>query len=653
MSTISGRAENIIVLAAEIREAELICRVTRQVGFHCTVCRSIEEFCAEIPSEYTGVGVITQEVLKPPDSEKLIDALRNQPAWSELPLMVIAPHRITPAHAAPRILSELRALRAAFLLERPLRIVTLTSTLQMALRERRKQIEQRSAAERDELLRKYQAEHERLEFAQTAGNVGVFEWRLDEDRLIVSPQLESMWGYPPGGYDGTRRSFWASVDPRDVRRARKEMLCGLRQRQAFQVEFRIVRPDGSVRWIYSRARLRTDVPRRIIGINIDVTDRKHAEEALREAQKLESVVTLAAGVAHDFNNLLTAITGNASLLLDLLPPENAARVFAERIMAVANTAAGLTRQLVAYAGKGRMIVEDVDLSELVSGMSGLMRSALPRTVDVRMDLASGLPVIKADRSQIEQVVMNLVVNAGEAIGAERAGVIDIRTTSHERESGARTVCLEVRDSGPGMPDEVKARIFEPFFSTKFLGRGLGLAAVAGIVRSYEGTISVESQPGAGALFRVCFPAHEEPEHAAVQPVPSAVRFTGKGTALVVDDEEYVRDMLQTVLERFGYRVLVAANGKEAVEVYEKNALHITLIVLDLIMPVMSGEHALALIHEKNPDVPVLVSTASPEVDLKRLSALHGRLHLLHKPFTLAQLSARLNSLFSTGFREAS
>ncbi len=651
MSTISGRAENVIVLAAEIREAELICRAMRQAGFQCTVCRSMEEFCAGVGSEYTGVGVITQEVLKPPDLETLIQALRNQPAWSELPLMVIAPHRVTPAHAAPRILSELRALRAAVILERPLRVVTLASALQMALRERRRQIAQRSAAERDHLLRKYEAEHERLEFAQSAGNVGIFEWRLNEDLLIVSPQLESMWGYPPGGYDGKRKSFWASVDPRDVRRARKEMLRGLRQKQGFEVEFRVVRPDGSVRWIYSRARLRTDPPPRIIGLNMDVTERKHAEEALREAQKLESVVTLAAGVAHDFNNLLTAMTGNASLLLELLPPGDATRAFAERIMSAANTAAGLTRQLVAYAGKGRMIVEDVDLSELVSGMSGLLRSALPRTVEVRMDLASHLPVVKADRSQIEQVVMNLAVNAGEAIGAERPGVIDIRTTSHRHESGEHTVCLEVRDSGPGMSEEIKGRIFEPFFSTKFLGRGLGLAAVAGIVRSYEGSITVESQPGAGTSFHVSFPAHVETEHAAAEAVPPVSRFAGKGTALVVDDEEFVRDMLETVLERFGYRVLLAVNGREAVEVYEKNARHITLIVLDLIMPVMSGEHALALIHEKNPDVPVLISTASPEVDVKRLSALHGRLHVLHKPFTVAQLSARLTSLIDTGFRK--
>lgn len=650
MNANSGPVENIFVVAAEVRDAELICRVARQAGFNCSVCRNMTAFCEAIRGESASAGVVTQEALKAPNGTLLVDALRQQPAWSELPIIIIGHSGAAPAHAVPRILSELRTLRAAVVLERPLRIVTLASALQMALRERRRQREQRFEAERAELLRSLQAEHERLDFAQTAANVGIFEWYMEEDRLNVSPELESMWGYAPGGYDGRRASFWQSIDQRDRRRIRKEILRMLRERRAFEVEFRIVRPDGSLRWMYSRARLRTDPPRRIIGINIDITDRKQAEEALREAQKLESIVTLAAGVAHDFNNLLTAITGNASLLQDMLPAGDKARIFAERIIGAANSASGLTRQLLAYAGKGRTMLEAVDLSQLVSGMAGLLRSALPRLVELKLNLATGLPEIRADVSQMEQILMNLVVNAGEAIGADRPGAVEITTFSQVARGGALMACIEVSDNGPGMPEEVRARVFEPFFSTKFLGRGLGLAAVAGIVRSYDGTISVDSSPGAGARFHICFPAHARPalprEEEARAPSP---RIAGHGTALVVDDEEAVLDMLAALLERFGYEVILARDGKEAVAAYDRNASSISLVVLDLIMPVMGGEQALAELHSRKPELPVLVSTAAPEVDVRRLTRIHANIDVLQKPFTAGQLNARLKELLERRF----
>ncbi len=607
------------------------------------------DFCEAVAAGEGGVGIITHDTLKGPDLAMLVDCLRRQPSWSELPLLVIAPHGALPARAVPRILSDLRALRAAVVLPRPLRIAMLASAVQMALRERRRQYEQRSAAEREDLLRRLQAEHEWLEFAQSAGNIGVFEFFLDEDRATLSPQLESILGLKPGSFDGKRESFWTFLDPQDAPHARAEVMRMVQERGAFDIEFRIVRPDGSVRWINSRGRLAKGDPRRITGVKIDITARKAAEQALRDAQKLESIVTLASGVAHDFNNLLTGIMGNASLGEDMLPPDHVVRPILERIVSATQSAAGLTRQLLAYAGKGRIVVEKVDLSALISATSGLIRSALPKTVDLRLNLAGGLSLIEADRSQIEQILMNLVINAGEAIGADPAGVVEIKTMKHE--DGTPAVCLEVKDNGPGISEQVKARIFDPFFSTKFLGRGLGLAAVAGIVRSYNGEISVYSEPGQGATFHICLPATAESAGVTVVQRPAIPRFAGTGFVLVVDDEESVREMLRAALEKYGFSVLLARDGREALAIYDRHARDITLVVLDLIMPVMGGELTLEELHARNPELPILISTADPEADIKRLSGLHSRLDLLRKPFDVGQLTARLAPLLEERIKE--
>ena len=278
---------------------------------------------------------------------------------------------------------------------------------------------------------------------------------------------------------------------------------------------------------------------------LDVTEHKRSEEHTRQVQKLESIGLLAGGIAHDFNNLLTGILGNASLLLDGAPTDD--RESLEAIVSSSERAAHLTRQLLAYSGKGQFVIREMQLSREVREIVDLLRLSIPKSVDLRLDLQERLPVIRIDPAQLQQITMNLVSNAGEAIGEGKRGTISVSTGVRDIGPGQRDffseeiapaqyVYLEVSDTGAGMDPKTMARIFDPFFTTKFTGRGLGLAAVSGIIRSQGGAILVRSEPGRGSTFTVLFRAAQIEREAAGQAAPGSFR----GTVLVVDDEDAVR-----------------------------------------------------------------------------------------------------------------
>jgi signal transduction histidine kinase len=312
----------------------------------------------------------------------------------------------------------------------------------------------------------------------------------------------------------------------------------------------------------------------------DISERKALESQLLQTQKLESLGVLAGGVAHDFNNLLTGILGNASLVADSMPPSNPNHRILEECVKAAERAAHLTRQLLAYAGKGQFVIEAVNLSSLVKEISSLVQTSIPRKVQVRLELEPDLPAIEADTGQLQQVIMNLVINAAEAIG-DNVGLVVVTTGQqevnerysmtvwgHSELRPGRYVTLEVHDSGCGMDEATLQRIFDPFFTTKFTGRGLGLAAVSGIMRSHKGAMKVYSVPGKGTTFKLLFPATSvvptPPSHIML---PSDAQ--GSGTILVVDDEEIVRDTARNTLERYGYRILMARDGREAIELFRE------------------------------------------------------------------------------------
>lgn len=389
----------------------------------------------------------------------------------------------------------------------------------------------------------------------------------------------------------------------------------------------------------------------------DITKWKHTDEAMREAQKLESIGLLAGGIAHDFNNLLTGIIGNASLAAEELARGGRSRRLVEEVIAAGSRAADLTRQLLAYAGKGNLTLEAFTLSDAVGDILDLIQASIPPNVRLELHLEENLPAVYADPGQIQQVAMNLVMNAAEAI--EGYGVVSLATGYHNLSADelsvveglahlkpGRYVYLQVKDTGTGMQEHVKARIFDPFFTTKFTGRGLGLPAVAGIVRAHHGGIQVETAPEAGSTFHIYLPvADEQPQkQAPPEPLPPE---TGAGTILLVDDERMVRQVSQEALERRGFRVLTASNGKEAVDLFRERAPEISLIVLDMAMPVMSGEEAQPYLEQIQPDVPILVSSGYSEAMASSRFRSGKMLHFIQKPYTAQQLSEKVLEILQT------
>ncbi len=445
---------------------------------------------------------------------------------------------------------------------------------------------------------------------------------------------------------------WVHEDDAEaVRRISEDMLRGTQPRN-MHVN-RNYRKDGSVvecEWYNSAIYDAEGKLGSILSQVLDVTDRKRTEERLRQAQKMESIALLAGGVAHDFNNLLVGVIGNASLAVDMLPPESPAEELLRRIIKSGEQAAHLTRQLLAYSGKGRFVIQPVDLSDVVREVTELVRSTAPKKIAIQLDFEPGLPPIEADRGQIHQVLMNLIINAAEAIGNE-AGLIAVRTGVRRvderfvRElegwhiTTGKYVVLEVRDSGPGMDEAVKARLFDPFFTTKAQGRGLGLAAVAGIVRGHKGAIRVESAPGRGACFLLLFPAMDSALAARAAAGRTATEQDLKtcGPILVVDDEETVRDMVKSALERRGCEVLVATSGSEALDMFSRHADTVSLIILDLSMPDMSGSEVLPKLLAINSRVDVVVSSGYAESDTLRLFEGMPVAGFIQKPYTAQRL----------------
>ncbi len=390
---------------------------------------------------------------------------------------------------------------------------------------------------------------------------------------------------------------------------------------------------------------------------VDVSERKRAEEErqrlerqILHAQKLESLGVLAGGIAHDFNNLLVSILGNADLALAHQAAGTPAHELIEEVVGAGQQAADLCRQLLAYSGSGRFRVEAIDLSELAQEMIHLLEVSIPKRVALRCEFEPDLPAVEVDVNQIRQVLMNLITNAGEAIGEEEGEiVVEIRKVDCDERTLSTTmfaedvkpgpyVLLKVSDTGDGMAAETKQRIFDPFFSSKATGRGLGLAATLGIVRGHGGTLSVDSAPGEGANFRILIPASELPT-VSIRRADSRDNHVGaEELVLVVDDEEGVRKVSRRILERAGFRVLIAERGEHALEIQEERADELAVVVLDLMMPGMGGEATLRALRQKSSDLAIVLSSGyDAEAAMQRLTGADRPDSFVHKPYRRQEL----------------
>lgn len=506
-------------------------------------------------------------------------------------------------------------------------------------------------------------------FRQMAENVGEIFWLYDFDlgrALYVNPAFERIFGLPAASYLSATSAWRDAIHPEDSERVLAAF--ALEREGPRETEYRIIHKDGSVRWLRDRSfpvRGQDGVVRRVAGVAEDITARKQGEEEkaaferkLEETQRLESLGVLAGGIAHDFNNLLTGVLGNASLARMVLPQGDEAQKYLAQIEAVTIRAADLCKQMLAYSGKGRFTVQLLDVSAIVEETTQLLHISIAKGAVLRFNLAKNLPPIKADPTQIRQVVMNLVINASEAL-AGKSGTISLNTgvVRVDREYLSNTVLadeipegdyvfLEFADNGCGMSAETQSHIFEPFYTTKFAGRGLGLSAVLGIVRGHSGAMKVYSESGKGTMFKLLFPVAEGHAQPVQKDATDEAKWRGAGSILIVDDEETVRAVCARMAESFGFNVILAADGTEGVAMFRDRRAEISAVLMDLTMPHVDGEEAFRQIRAMDPGAHVLLMSGFNEQEAIDRFTGKGLAGFLQKPFRTEQLRAKLRQLLA-------
>ena len=506
--------------------------------------------------------------------------------------------------------------------------------------------------------------------------LAVVEWEPDFRITRWAGQAENMFGWKAGEVIGRHFSEFPFVHPEDAEKVNLtvERLLDGRDRRNVSSNRNLTKRGLTVHCLWQNSVLLDATGRSVSILSLvqDVSERVVAEQSarkaaaerqvierkLQEAQKLESLGVLAGGIAHDFNNLLSGVLGNASLARMDLPAESPVQPFLEQIEAAAKRAADLCKQMLAYSGKGRFVVQRLDLNALIVETTRLLQVSISKRAVLKFSLADALPAVLGDATQLRQVVMNLVINASEAVG-EKSGFISLTTglTRADRQYLAGTffapdlpegdyLCLEIADNGGGMPPEVQARIFDPFFTTKFTGRGLGLAAVLGIIRGHKGALKVFSEPGWGTTFKILLPCAEGPADVQAAEAVASDAWHGAGLALVVDDEETVRVTTARMLEALGFTTQLADHGRTGVELFRAAPGEFALVVLDLTMPHMDGEEAFAKITELRPDMRVLLMSGFNEQEAIARFTGKGLAGFLQKPFNLPALREKLQQIFA-------
>ena len=502
---------------------------------------------------------------------------------------------------------------------------------------------------------------ERMRFALEAAGVGTWESDATTGSVVWSEVLERLHGLAPGAFGGTFDAFLAVIHPSDRDRVRDQIGRSLQTRTNGRIEYRVIWSDQSVHWIAGIGYTFYDSngrPLRAVGIGIDITVQKELEVQLLQSQKMESVGNLAGGIAHDFNNLLTAISGYCQLLSERRLHAAALGDLAEIRIAV-DRAAALTHQLLAFSRRQVMAPQVVNLNRIVFDMAPMLRRLIEEHIHFDFRLAEDVAAVNVDPNQIEQVLMNLAVNARDAM--PQGGTLTVETANETFDAGYVQTHLDVRpgphvmltvsDTGEGIPREIQNRLFEPFFTTKAKGHGtgLGLATVYGIVKQSGGHIAVESKPGAGAAFKLYFPCAAEPEPVQEVVTPHTRRRTdlkGTETILVVEDDQRLRALDERILKRYGYEVLVAASANDALRICTEHDGPIHAVLTDVVMPGGSGRTIGDWIMEHKPTTKVVYMSGYTDDVILHHGILESSVQFLQKPFSPEALARKLRETLS-------
>jgi PAS domain S-box-containing protein len=491
---------------------------------------------------------------------------------------------------------------------------------------------------------------ERFDLAVRGSNEGLWDVKHVPDLppfspeypIWYSPRFKELLGYEDHEFPNVLGNWMELLHPEDKDRILAALAAHLERNVPYDVEYRLLVKSGGYRWFRARGQAIRDeagIPIRMAGSLQDVTGWKQLEEQLRQAAKMEAIGRLAGGVAHDFNNLLTAITGYSQMLLRRLGPEGRLRTYAEQIKKAGDRAEKLTTRLLAFSRRQVIQQRVVQLNDVVAGLAEMLGRLIGENVKLTTNLGPSLRCIKADPGQIEQVIVNLVVNARDAMPA--GGTLGIETSNVEGDCWVRLV---VRDSGVGMDAETRAHMFEPFFTTKETGTGLGLATVYGIVTQAGGTISVASEPGCGSTFTVEFPAVEDRRIVSEPGRTGQTPAHGSETVLLVEDEDLVRSMARESLENSGYQVLEAIEGEEALRHCDRHQGPIHLLLTDLVVPGMSGREIAKQVLARRPEARVLYMSGYAEGVAGRQGDVELGSALLKKPFTEETLTAKVREV---------
>ncbi|MEQ8188012.1 MAG: PAS domain S-box protein [Candidatus Eremiobacterota bacterium] len=521
---------------------------------------------------------------------------------------------------------------------------------------KRKQIE--------EALRESQS---RLEEAQKIAHVGYWEHDLITDSIICSGETYRIFGIEQHGKHITMSLLTEHIHPEDRESVNQVFSETLSDKKRFDLEHRTLHHDGTTRYVHNQGDIIHDREGRVVrifGTVLDITEIKmlheeklDMERRLLQAQKMESLAIMAGGIAHDFNNILMIMLTNLELALMDIPGDSPAVLSVEGAMKAGKRASELTGKMLAYCGKGRFLVNKINLNKIIEEHVKRFGKSLTKSSEIKMDFNSALPFIEGDTGQIQQIIIALITNASEAM-EDRKGLITISTGIKECDpsylSKSRLeilpepglfVYMEVRDTGIGMDEETQKKIFDPFFTTKFTGRGLGMSAVIGIIRSHGGAIFVESAKNIGTAVTVMFPAYkkETPEICRETSDKKVTPLLNR-TVLLVDDEDMLRKSGKAILTRFGFNVITASDGLEAVEIYKKHSSDINCIIMDLSMPRMDGITALKKIRHLNPEIKIILSSGYNEQEAIGHYTGHGISGFLQKPYEIRKLKEKLKDI---------